>query len=60
MATVMPQSQLMQKAVKFVSEQQASAPERPLYALVEDAAVRFNLSPVDADFLMKFFKEKKD
>ncbi|MGE4299335.1 MAG: hypothetical protein AB7E47_15070 [Desulfovibrionaceae bacterium] len=60
MSTVMPQSELVRKAVKFIAEQQADAPDRPLYALVEDAAVRFNLSPVDAEFLMKFFKEKKD
>ncbi len=54
MTTVMPQSELMRKAVSWVAEQQSTG--APLAKILEEAGMRFNLSPKDQDFLRGFFK----
>ncbi|GAB7080608.1 hypothetical protein [Megalodesulfovibrio paquesii] len=69
MATLLPQSELLRRAIAHVSEAMegsegagegsAGAAHGPaLRALVEDACVRFNLSPLDSEFLMGFFLKR--
>jgi hypothetical protein len=60
MTTIMPQGEDLRKAVKWISEERQSSPQRILAKLVEEASVKFDLSPVDGEFLFKFFKEQKD
>jgi hypothetical protein len=59
MATIMPQGEDLRKAVKWISEERQSSPERKLAKLVEEASIKFDLSPADGEFLFKFFKEQK-
>lgn len=56
MTTIMPQSELTRKAVTWISEMLRDHPEKKLPRLVEEAAQRFNLSPKDSEFLLRFFK----
>ncbi len=60
MTTIMPQNELTRKAVAWICEKQQEKACRALNALLEEAAVRFNLSPKDMEFLQRFYKEKKD
>ena len=60
MTTIMPQSELTRKAIAWICEMQEEEGAKPLSALMEDAATRFNLSPKDVEFLQRFFKEKQD
>jgi hypothetical protein len=57
MPTIMPQGEDLRKAVKWISEERQSRPQRKLAKLVEEASVKFDLSPVDGEYLFKFFKE---
>jgi hypothetical protein len=59
MSTIMPKSELARKAVKWICEQMEQS-EKPLPQLIEEAAMRYNLGPVDVEFLLRFFKDKKD
>ena len=59
MATIMPQGELMRRAVQWIDEHQGDA-GKSVAALIEQAAVRFNLSPKDAEFLVGFFKEREE
>jgi len=59
MTTIMPQGEDIRKAVKWISEERQSDPARKLAKLVEEASVKFDLSPADGEFLFKFFKEQK-
>ena len=54
MSTVMPQSELLRKAVNWIAENMADT-GKPLSKVLEDAGMRFNLSPKDHDFLKEFF-----
>jgi hypothetical protein len=59
MPTILPQGEDLRKAVKWISEERQSSPARKLAKLIEEASVKFDLSPADGDFLFKFFKEQK-
>ncbi len=56
MSTVMPQTELLRKALKWVSstiEEKGGS----LETVIEQASMRFNLSPKDSLFLKKIFEE---
>lgn len=55
MATVMPQSELLRRAVKYVSDERADNPEKKLASIIDDASMRFNLSPLDSEALHRLF-----
>jgi hypothetical protein len=57
--TIQPEGEDLRKAVKWVSEERQSHPEARLMELVEKASLRFNLTPKDAEFLMRFVREEK-
>jgi hypothetical protein len=56
MATIMPESENVQKAIKWVSANLEDG-NQSLQKLVEKAVFKFDLSPKDTDFLTKFFRE---
>jgi len=56
MSTIKPQSELMKQAVAWVAEQ-VKEQHGPLGKLIDEAGMRFNLSPKDQDFLRKFFSK---
>jgi len=59
MTTIMPQSELTRKAVAWISEMQESDCGKSVVLLIEEAAVRFNLSPRDVEHLQRFYLEKQ-
>lgn len=59
MATIMPQGELTRRAVKWIDEQRRDT-GKPFAALVDQAAMQFNLSPRDTEFLTGFFKEREE
>ena len=59
MTTVMPEGEDLRKAVKWISEERQSSPQKKLAKLVEEASVKFDLSPADAEYLFRFFKKEQ-
>ncbi len=57
MTTVMPHEELVRRAVQWVCAEREAHPAKALAALLDEAAQRFNLSPKDSEFLVRFFKE---
>jgi hypothetical protein len=56
MATIMPESENVQKAIKWVSANLEEA-NQTLPKLIEKAVFKFDLSPKDTEFLTNFFRE---
>lgn len=54
MATIIPASELHRKAIDWISCGLRDG--KPLRALIDEAAMRFNLGPLDAQFLERFYK----
>jgi hypothetical protein len=53
MTTVVPEGEALRKAVRWIAEERALASRKTLVALVEAASVKFDLSPAEADFLLR-------
>ena len=60
MTTIQPQGEAIKTAIKWVSEQRIDDPDMELSKLVQKAALTFDLSPADASFLERFFKESEN
>lgn len=52
---LLPDRENLRRAVKWLSEQGGATLQR-----VEEASVRFDLSPADADFLLRNFVYKQE
>lgn len=57
MATVMPEGEAIRKAVKWISATHEDKPDVSLNKLINDAVIKFDLSPLDSEFLHGFFKK---
>lgn len=51
MATVIHQSELLRRALAWLDEQRLERPGKSMAELMDEAGMRFNLSPVDASNL---------
>ena len=59
MTTIVPKGEKLRKAVKWISaERQAS--NESLEKLIEKAALLFNLSPKEEEYLRIFYEQKGD
>lgn len=54
MATIIPASELHRKAIDWISCGLRDG--KSLRKLIDEAAMRFNLGPLDAQFLERFYK----
>jgi hypothetical protein len=59
MPTVMPEGAALRKAVQWISKMREEGSPAALLMLIEQACIRFNLSPKDGEFLNRFFAEQQ-
>jgi hypothetical protein len=59
MGTIVPEGEDIKKAITWISHRREEAPEMPMVKLIEEAAFQFDLSPLDQEFLMGFFRKRK-
>ena len=58
MTTVQPAGEELRKAVKWISEARQDEPDKKLSKLIEEACMRFDLTPVDAEWLQRTLSEE--
>jgi len=56
--SILPEGEQLRKAVKWISDTRADNPGVSLFKLINEACLRFDLPPKDAEFLMHFFAEE--
>lgn len=49
----------LKKAIEWISERRQEGPAVSLPRLIDEASRKFELSPIQADFLYRHFTEKK-
>ncbi len=54
MTTIMPEEKNARRAVKWIGEELQEG--KKLDTLIREAGMRFNLSPIQEQFVIKFFK----
>lgn len=60
MDEMLPEGTGIRKAVKWISQMRGEQGNIPLMSLIDQACLRFNLSPKDSEFLHRFFTGAKD
>jgi hypothetical protein len=58
MTTIQPDSEQIRKAVKWVSAERQADANINTQKLIEDAALQFNLSPMEVEYLSKLVSEE--
>ena len=56
MTTIMPESQTLRKAVKWISSELQEESHLALNDLIQQAILRYDLSPLEAEFLARFYQ----
>ncbi|HNR11832.1 MAG TPA: hypothetical protein PLG17_03880 [Thermodesulfobacteriota bacterium] len=57
MATIVPEGEAYRNAVKWISGNLQDNPELSLQKLINEAIVRFNLSPKESEQLLNFYRK---
>lgn len=55
--TIVPEGEILRKAVRWVSDERRTHSGKKIEKLVEQACLKFDLPPRDADFLMRYLCE---
>jgi hypothetical protein len=58
MTTVQPEGEDIRRAIKWISEERKFNPDAKDSKLIEDACLKFDLSPMDAEYLRNFMKKE--
>ena len=56
MPTIIHHSELVRRALIFLDEERGRRPEKQIEALLDEAGMRFNLSPAEAGDLARLFR----
>jgi hypothetical protein len=59
MANIMPEGDDLRNAVKWISANIQESPAEPVQPLIQQAIFKFDLSPRDAEFLIRFYGNKQ-
>jgi len=56
MATILPEGEKIRQAVKWISAERLEDEKQSLSMLIGQAALKFNLSPKDEEYLNNFYR----
>ena len=59
MTTIQPDGEMIRKAVKWISEERQTGQSKKHQQMIEEAAIRFNLSPMEVESLSHFLKAEE-
>ena len=60
MSDILPEGEDLRRAVRWVSGSLQENAGQTVQALVQEAIFKFDLSPKDAEFLIGFFRQRKE
>lgn len=59
MTHTQPEGENLRKAVKFISDEREENPAQNMVSLVDSASLRFDLTPEESEFLLRFVRESE-
>ncbi|MDI6890855.1 MAG: hypothetical protein QMC83_07970 [Thermodesulfovibrionales bacterium] len=57
--SILPEGEQLRKAIRWISGELQFREDAKLSKLIEEACLKFDLSPTDAEFLTRFYTEKE-
>ncbi len=58
MGNILPEGEQLRRAIKWISDERQEHPGTSLFKLVENACLKFDLSPKDGEVLVHFFTDE--
>ena len=58
--TIQPKGEHLRQAIRWISAERLEDESKPISRLIQEAAQRFNLSPVDEEYLVSFYRERDE
>jgi hypothetical protein len=58
MTTIQPEGDSLRKAVKWIAEEQKAGASKTRRQLIDDACLKFNLTPLEAEYLARSLKTR--
>ncbi len=58
MNTIMPEGDGIKKAIAWIDLTRSENSQKKLITLIDEAGMKYNLSPKDSDFLFRFYTKK--
>jgi hypothetical protein len=58
MPTIIPEGERIRQAVKFISAERMQDDTKPIRKLIQEASLKYNLSPKEEQDLVNFYREK--
>jgi hypothetical protein len=55
--SIVPEGEALRNAIKWISEERACRPNEKMNTLINQACTRFDLSPGDSEFIIRFYKK---
>ena len=55
--SILPEGEQLRKALKWVSDERTEHPGEALFTVIEKACLKFDLTPKDEEFLMRYLTE---
>jgi hypothetical protein len=60
MNDLLPEGEDLRRAIKWISGNLQENPDQRVQSLVQEAIFKFDISPRDAEFLIGFYRQKKE
>ena len=60
MHDLLPEGEDLRRAVRWISGHLQEHPDQPVQPLVREAIFKFDLSPRDAEFLIRFYRQPEE
>ncbi len=57
MSTIQPKGESIRQAVRWISQQREDDPKKRISTLIQEACMRFNLTPKDEIYLQSFYQK---
>ena len=57
METIQPKGEKLRQAVRWISDERVEDENRKITILIQEASLRFNLSPKEEEFLRSFYQD---
>jgi hypothetical protein len=57
MSTIEPKGERIRQAIRWISSERLDDEDKAISKLIQEAALRFNLSPLEEGFLISFYQQ---
>lgn len=54
-----PKGDKIKNAIKWISEMKEQHPDKSMMMITDEANIKFDLNPMESEFIIKFFKEEE-